>query len=156
MLPHAVVDDDTGLEIIAFKRYGRYYFYLRDPVTKRFIKRIDRVNVKCTVAIDYRSLRRYYHSIYVDTNVKFDVKPENWEYLDRIEEALALHGKEAINRDFGSALLSFMTKPKFSYHSKQLTYSDVYAHIHMIWHHYDSKNRPTLKKKKFDMVVFRW
>jgi len=56
-------DDDTGEEIIIFKRLGKWYIYLRDSATKLFIKMLRWMDIRVMLRMEYPVKR---HPIYID------------------------------------------------------------------------------------------
>ena len=96
-----VVDADTGNEIIAFFRRKRCYIYLRHPVTKRFIKRLTKVELRIFKVLDYNVKA---HPIYADFSARWILSCRELfirEKAERdIEDAIDL----AIQSKFGKYL----------------------------------------------------
>ena len=57
------LDEDTGEECIIFLRRGKPFIFLRDPVTKRFIKKVNYVDVRVTITFEYKSKK---HPLYIE------------------------------------------------------------------------------------------
>ena len=105
----AWLDEETGNEMVFFERRGRWYGYLRDPITKRFIRRIYEIYVYVSYSIDYDSQDK---PIFADFFAfsKIEIDPQgNFRniVLDKIAELRERLERYIIN-NYGSQLLPFL------------------------------------------------
>jgi len=99
------IDADTGDEIIFFYRRGKPYFYLRDRYTKRFIRRLRRIEVRVFIVIEYsREKARKRNPIYVDLVTKTAVSEQYGEKVDEVREGLIDKGMDILARYFNPML----------------------------------------------------
>jgi hypothetical protein len=84
-----IIDADTGNEIIYFERKGKPYFYLRDKDTKKFIKRLEKIELRFYSEVEYdREHARKKNPIYADFVALRPVKPEEFPEIGDVEEDL--------------------------------------------------------------------
>lgn len=150
-LPYVVVDDSTGQEIVAFLRRGRPYFYLRDRVTKRFIKRLRKIKVNAIITVDYvPEARPYYHSLYIDNKTSGNLTDQEAMQIRKIEDELAYRATMRITQKFGPAILKYLSNIRFTYESKTFNLYDFQYEHFTIWAHRDSEYRLTNLKEDID------
>jgi len=137
-LSFPLIDASTGYEIIAFMRRGRWYWYLRHPRTKRFVRRIRELTVKITVTVDYREeLAKKRNPLYVDMTVA-TVLRDSFEPKDLLDAETTLidvaHRELAGNFSTGVPAISEVAGIEyFSY----MRYAEYYpeVHVEIIWWH---------------------
>lgn len=98
-----VLDDaDTGEEMIFFFRRRRPYIFLRDRVTKRFIRILRQIEKRYFTVVEYDETRaRKGNPIYVDCVLKTILKPEHIPQLTEVEDWMDKLSVEIIRRNFG-------------------------------------------------------
>jgi hypothetical protein len=129
------IDSDTGNEIIYFIRRKRPYLYLRDKVTKRFIRRLRQMDVRAFFLIDY--IGRKANPIYVDAMATKAIVPQDIEYLDKIEDRLMNIAIEGTAKYFGWYVIRVGIESGYEYGSKITISKDVAFKI--VWYHHKGK-----------------
>jgi hypothetical protein len=113
-----IVDSDTGNEIIYFKRKEKPYFYLRDKNTKRFIKRLGKIELRFYSEVEYnREHARSKNPIYADFVALRPVKPEEFDKINDIEEDLINALDFWVGSKFGG-VVGLLESRGFEYGSK--------------------------------------
>jgi hypothetical protein len=110
MSARVVLDDaDTGEEIVTFWRRGRAYTYLRDRVTKRFIRRLIGIELRIFMEVEYDPVRaKKGNPLYVDAVLVGALKPEMiFELLRYEDDQIDLCERETA-RDFGWAVVDLL------------------------------------------------
>ena len=102
------IDSDTGEEIIYFVRRGRPVLYLRDRVTKRFIRRLRYVRLSVTMSVDYTVKGKPYRSIYIDARISTDLRPRDFPNRHIIEKELESKLMEIVEFKFNPELAGMM------------------------------------------------
>jgi len=140
------IDADTGNEIIFFYRRGRPYLYLRDRKTKRFIKRLMKIEIRVFIVIEYpETIAKKKNPVYIDNVTITTITPEFIEKIHEIKEDLIDKGIEIIMRKFSTPLAYYATVSGIEYGSKitrKVAYPKEY-YYEIIW-----KHRPKEKGKK--------
>ena len=126
-----VVDADTGNEIVAFIRRGRCYMYLRHPQTKRFIKRLKKVELRIFKVLDYDVKA---HPIYADFSARWILSCNELMVREKaerdIEDAIDL----AIQSKFGKGLRDLSEYAGLEYGSRLIGVEDVTT-FDAVWKH---------------------
>jgi len=134
--PKVLIDADTGDEIIVFLRRGRYYAFLRDRETKRFIKMLRVIRVTGIGCVDYVSPRKPYHNLYIDVNVSTDIKPIQVYELRKIEREIEREIRWKVEEKFGFRVAKMLEIIGIQYGSKPCGYSYPMYSWYMVWKHY--------------------
>jgi len=116
------IDSDTGEEIIYFVRRGRPVLYLRDRVTKRFIRRLRYVRLSVTMSVDYTVKGKPYRSIYIDARISTDLRPRDFPNRHIIEKELESKLMEIVEFKFNPELAGMMDIVGIDYGSKRCKY----------------------------------
>jgi hypothetical protein len=105
-----VLDDaDTGEEIVTFYRRGRVYTYLRDAVTKRFIRRLYGIELRIYMEVEYDVTRaRKGNPLYVDAVFIGALKPEMIFELREHEDDLIYRCENEVGKDFGWSVVDLL------------------------------------------------
>lgn len=75
--PLVLVDADTGHELLHFVRRRKHFIYLRDKETKRFIKKLDFMELRYFQVVDYSEEQaRKGNPLYIDAVGKSLLSPE--------------------------------------------------------------------------------
>ena len=136
------VDADTGEEIIFFWRRGKPYFFLRDIKTKRFIRKLNAIEVRVFLVVSYsKKMARKGNPIYCDLVVKTVIYPRYIEKIDDIERWLEDRGYSIIAEYFnwgvsGLAEISgveygsqiYQVDLRENYYPRQYAYTIVWKH----------------------------
>jgi len=139
-----VVDADTGNEIVAFIRKGKCYIYLRHPQTKRFIRKLDKVELRVFKVLDYDVKA---HPVYADFSARWILSCQ--ELLTRekaekdIEDAIDL----AIQSKFGKYLKDLSEYAGIEYGSR-LIGAEGYTTFDAVW-----KHRKTARPRKARWLI---
>ncbi len=134
-----VVDADTGNEIIAFYRRKRCYIYLRHPQTKRFIKRLKRVELRIFKVLNYDVKA---HPIYADFSARWILSCQELLTRERAEKDLEFAIDLAIQSKFGKHLAKLSDYAGIEYGSR-LYGAEGYTTFDAVW-----KHRKTAKPRK--------
>lgn len=128
-------DSDTGEEIVVFTRLGRIYAFLRDARTKRFIRRLRRVEVRVYAVVDYKG--RKGNPIYIDVVVKTILRPEHFLRIRTIAHQLALACLDVIREYFGRYVERLAAVSGIEYGS-QITVTAEYPAYKwvIVWRHH--------------------
>lgn len=115
---YTVTDADTGNEIVMFYRRGRPYIFLRDPETKRFVKQLNKIELRYYEEVNYsRDQARRKNPIYADFVALLQVKPEEIDQLGELEEELREYLELWITEKFGG-VVELTEERGFEYGSK--------------------------------------
>lgn len=103
---------ETGEEIVAFYRKGIIYVYVRDPVTKRFIRGVKWLTIAVTRVFDYppRDAKKR-NPLYVDIKLATTIMAEDLTKIDDIEDEMKKEA-EAKLRDFFSEQIAALSTPE--------------------------------------------
>lgn len=133
-------DADTGEEIIHFVRRKIDVLYLRDAETKRFIKRLEHVELRVFMVVDYNVARaRKGNPLYIDAGAYSLLKPsefpkrEIWEYL--LEKGLESKVKEEFGRYVAKDLLELAGIEYSSVLKVEEKIEDFAYHHVKVWKH---------------------
>jgi len=134
-------DADTGNEIITFKRRGKWYSFLRDATTKRFIKKLNYVEVRVFHVIDYgKDKAKKDNPLYADFMSCTLVAPNEVRKLDKIEDKLSELNERKCNELFGMAVTEKLLEISGIEYGSELTthttYRDGKAEWEAIWKHH--------------------
>lgn len=100
-------DSDTGEEIVYFWRRGKPYLYLRNSITKRFIRRLYSVEKRFFVVVDYsRERAKKGNPLYIDSGIYTQIKAEEWEKREEIDRKIERALDEVIKVMFGEAVVN--------------------------------------------------
>ncbi|RLF99546.1 MAG: hypothetical protein DRN49_04220 [Thaumarchaeota archaeon] len=131
--PEVEVDADTGEEIIYFIRRGRPYLYLRDRVTKLFIRRLRYVRLSITISVEYEVKGKPYRNIYIDARISADLRPRDFPNRHRIEKELEDKLLEIIEFKFNPELAGMAKIEGIEYGSKRCGFIYPKYIAHIIW-----------------------
>jgi len=147
------LDADTGDEIIFFWRRGKPYFFLRDRVTKRFIKRLRKIEVRVFIVIEYKKERaRKRNPIYADLVVKTAVRDIHGEEVYEVREGLIDKGLDILTIYFNPLLVNRGHISGVEYGSNITTiaeYPKSYQ-FELVWKHYP------YEKGKHEWGIWPW
>jgi len=133
-----LIDAQTGYEIIAFVRRGRWYWYLRHPRTKRFIRRIRELSIKITVTVEYSEEEaQKKNPLYVDMTVSTTLR-DHFEPRDILEtqDVLIDVAHREISAWFGVGIVHISEVVGIEYFSKRITKVDFpEVKVDLIWWH---------------------
>jgi len=142
-LSFPLIDASTGYEIIAFTRRGRWYWYLRHPRTKRFIRRIRELTIKTTVTVDYKEeMAKKRNPLYVDMTVATVLKDsfEPRELLDAETTLIDVaHRELATNFSSGVPTISEVVGIEYFSYAKYHEYLPE-VHVEIIWWHREGEH----------------
>jgi hypothetical protein len=149
-----VVDDaDTGDEIVFFYRRGRPYLFLRDKVTRRFIRRLYYIELRVIAVVDYPIERaRKDNPVYIDAKICTQIDAEEFarreEFIPDLQERLRRFLASSDEMGFGWGLIGvelefggeeYGSRPKYDTYFK-----DNEATCVVFW-----KHRPEEIPKKY-------
>ncbi|MEM2368415.1 MAG: hypothetical protein QXQ50_09320 [Candidatus Bathyarchaeia archaeon] len=105
-------DADTGEQIIYFVRKGREYLYLRDSVTKRFIRRLKTVEKRHYAVVDYsKEQAKKGNPLYIDSGAYTQLSPSEFPKRHEINAKLETAIENTITRMFGEAVTKQLLEP---------------------------------------------
>jgi hypothetical protein len=141
------VDSDTGQEIIYFIRRGKPYLFLRDIVTKRFIKKLNYINIRVIQCIEYgKDKARKGNPVYVDNVTTTSLEAKHIHLLDKIKEWLEDRGYKVIASLFNRGVANQYELIGIEYGSEIKEFMGVkdvypkYYYYHIVWkHHLEDK-----------------
>jgi len=143
MLRRTWIDSDTGQEIIFFMRRGRPYLFLRNRVTKRFIKKLNFINVRVVMCVEYSKERaKKKNPIYVDNVVTTSIEPRHVHLISKIEDWLEDRGYDVISKYFNRGVANEYELVGYEYGSKCKEFMGVvdiypkYYYYHIVWKHH--------------------
>jgi hypothetical protein len=128
-----VIDDaDTGDEIVFFYRRGRPYLFLRDRVTRRFIRRLYHIELRVIAVVDYPVERaRKDNPVYIDAQIDTQIDAEEFarreEFIPDLQERLRRFLASSDEMGFGWGLIGselefsgeeYGSKPKYDTYFK--------------------------------------
>lgn len=147
--PLALVDADTGHELLHFVRRKKHYLYLRDKDTKRFIKKLDFMEVRYFQVVDYSEEQaRKGNPLYVDAVGKSLLSPDVITELERCEiedyeeletligkslerRLVAMFGTFVVDQLVEDAGIEYGSKPSVT---QRVTYGKFYYVV--VWKHH--------------------
>jgi len=143
-LAYVYTDADTGNELVFFVRRKRWVCYLRDVKTKRFIKGLRNVEIRCYLVVDYsveRAKKR--NPLYIDLVVRTVIQPHEILELHEIMERLEDAGRRIVQRFFGywvSRLLLSVSGYEFGSRITVFTlWKDRRCSYTLMWKHHPSE-----------------
>ena len=129
-----LTDADTGQEIVWFIRRGKPYFYLRDKETKRFIKRLKEIEVRCFQVVDYPIKRaKKSNPLYVDVVGITRITAEEWDYIEEVEEKLEDATFLRVSSMFGYAVSNTLLELSGYEYGSELRVSAKYRENRYCW-----------------------
>ena len=132
------VDSSTGYEIIAFVRRGKWYWYLRHPRTKRFVRRIRELTVKVTVTVDYSEEEASKKNpLYVDLTVRTTLT-DSFTPVDVVEaeDKLIDVAHKVISNKFNEGVVRISEVSGVEYFARRTTRATFpEAYVELIWWH---------------------
>jgi len=135
---YCVEDADTGEEIIVFLRRKKYYIYLRDKYTKRFIKKLDYVEKRVFACMDYTFSKK--HPLYIDIVVKTLLKGEHFRHIDDIEDKMITKCFSLCLEFFGRYVEQYLEIVGIEFGSRLTTHTVYpFAKWIVVWHHGDRR-----------------
>lgn len=138
-----LIDAATGYEIIAFVRRGRWYWYLRHPKTKRFIRRIRELSVKVTVTVDYpKEVAKKRNPLYIDLTVATTLR-DHFEPKDVLEaqDKLIDTAHKTIEREFNEGVVNISEVAGIEYFARRITAADFpECKVDLIWWHHEGES----------------
>ena len=146
-------DASTGLEIIGFIRLGRWFYMLRDPVTKRFVRRCRRFEVRFLMELDYEG--RKGNNLYIDALIATVLYDPPQDLLEDVREALESELREIIREEFGPYVAGMMEERGYEYRSEpEYEYDFPKALAVIIWYHsVEEAARPHRKEEVTELHV---
>lgn len=151
------IDADTGEEIIYFIRRGKPYLYLRSATTKRFIKKLETVEKRHYMVVDYDEKHaKKKNPIYIDAGAYTQIKPEFFpkrhEVDEKLEDAITnkistMFGYSVANRLLENAGYEIGTEPHY-----KSEYNEKKATILIVWKH---KKRAEGKTKEEEVTLWQ-
>ncbi len=130
------IDADTGDEIVYFIRRGKPVLYLRDRLTKRFIRRLRYVRISVTGSVEYEDRKRPYHNIYIDITVQTDIPPREFPNRYTIATELERRLYEIIDERFGTELADMVQVIGIEFGSKRCYHVYPRYIAHIAWQHH--------------------
>ena len=95
-------DADTGQEVVHFIRAGRHYLFLRDAITKRFIRRLRYVEKRLYMVVEYsKEEAKKGNPLYIDAAIYSQLNAEEFFIRERIVPALERALRLYVARLFG-------------------------------------------------------
>lgn len=138
-LTFPLVDSQTGYEIIAFIRRGRWYWYLRHPKTKRFIRRIRELTVKITVTVDYpKEVAKKQNPLYVDLTIATTLV-DHFEPKDilEVQDKLIDKAHKILEEKFSEGVPRISEVSGIEYFARRVTRADFpECKVELIWWHH--------------------
>ena len=105
-------DDDTGQEIVHFIRAGRHYLFLRDAVTRRFIRRLRYVEKRIFMVVEYsKEEAKKGNPLYIDAAIYTQLNAEEFFIRERIIPTLEKRLKEYVAELFGPHVAEKLLEP---------------------------------------------
>lgn len=134
-------DADTGEEMIFFHRKGKPYLYLRDAVTKRFIKRLKVFEKRYYAVVDYGKEKAKKHNpLYIDAGILTIINAENFPNRDKIDKQLQDTLDKIIAEMFGEEVTKKLLESAGEEYGSKPTYTAEYekgeAHYIVVWKHH--------------------
>ena len=127
-------DASTGLEIIGFIRLGRWIYMLRDPYTKRFVRRCRRFEVRFIMELDYEGRRG--NNLYIDALIATVLYDPPQDLLEAVEAELRIALSDIILSEFGHYIAGMMEERGYEYRSEpEYEYDFPKAIAVIIWYH---------------------
>jgi len=133
-----LIDASTGYEIIAFVRRGRWYWYLRHPRTKRFIRRIRELTIKITVTVEYseeeaQKKNPLYIDMTVSTTLTDTFKPRD---ILEVQDKLIDKAHKILEQKFSAGIPYISDVSGIEYIARRATTATYpEAHVELIWWH---------------------
>jgi hypothetical protein len=133
-------DADTGNEILYFVRRGRPYLYLRNAKTKWFIKKLNYVEKRLYMVVDYSyEGAKKGNPLYIDAGIFTQINPEEFPERDKIDSKLDHALTQQIREMFGEAVVKkllllageeYGSKPEYTtkHEEEKATYLVVWKH----------------------------
>lgn len=145
-------DADTGEEIIWFMRRGRPYLFLRDAKTKRFIKKLDNMELRVFMEVEYSEEEaKKGNPLYVDAVLMTLVSPKEVPDMSAIEEELIARLEIIVAEKFGSSVaFELLTLRGIEYgsepqHTEKHEMGDAYYVL--VWKHH-LKDEPRKEEER--------
>jgi hypothetical protein len=104
-----IPDEETGNELVFFKRRGKWYCFLRDSETKRFIKRMYDIYAYAGGSINYISSDKpLFVDFFAFSKIEIDEKGKFLETLEE-EPMILISGIDSyVDRYYGSQLTFYI------------------------------------------------
>jgi len=138
-LTFPLIDSATGYEIICFKRRGRWYWYLRHPRTKRFIRRIREFTIKITVTVEYSEEEaKKDNPLYVDLTIRTTLTDtfEPVQILE-VQDKLIDKAHKILEEKFSEGVPRISEVSGIEYFGRRTTRADYpEAKVELIWWHH--------------------
>jgi len=146
-------DASTGLEIIGFIRAGRWIYMLRDPYTKRFVRRCRRFEVRYIMELNYEG--RKGNNLYIDALIATVMYDPPQDLLEDARKALETELSEIIRELFGLHVAGMMEERGYEYRSEpEYEYDFPSALAVIIWYHsVEEKAAPHTKEVEVELRV---
>lgn len=133
------IDADTGEEIIFFIRRKRPFLFLRDRETKRWIAKLEAMEIRMYLVVEYPiEVAEKKNPVYCDAETKTSITPEDIDKADRIETWLMDRCIGAIRVYFNRGVAGLATVSGVEYGSK-IDKSSLYPHNYgftLVWKHH--------------------
>jgi hypothetical protein len=149
-----VVDDaDTGQEILHFIRRGRHFLWLRDKVTRRFIRRLKYVEKRLYMVVEYSvEEARKGNPLYIDAVICTQLNPEEFYIREHIIPQLERALRDFVRKYFGSYVVDLLLDVAGEEYGSRPHYKTKYeehkATCAIVWKHH-----PEERPKSVEEVV---
>jgi len=140
-----LIDESSGEEIVVFTRKGKTLAFLRNKITKRFIKRVRGTRVKVIVTFSSQGAKD--NPLYVDATGMTTILDTQITDRDDIARRLSFALFDAIQERFGEVVADLVNVVGVEYKitAELPTYPD--ADIDVIWAHKYNKREEKVRLK---------
>lgn len=146
-------DASTGMELVGFVRRGRRLWFLRHPLTRRFIRRIRRFEARYIMELDYEGRRR--NNLYVDALIATVVSDPDPSFIRALMREMRITLRDKIEDWFGPYVAGMMRSRGFEYRSEpEYDYDYPKAIVVVIYYHSKEEARaPHLLEEEVELSV---